>query len=68
MTKYIAMSGVRSSSWHLGSDTRGLRTYCGKLLGVDRVLDNEPSLVNCKTCRKTTDWQYAEIQMRKQGD
>jgi hypothetical protein len=64
-TTYVAVSSASSGYWHLGSNTRGLRTYCGKLLPAVRIVNNDASMVSCKACRKTTDWKYAEIQIRK---
>ena len=62
LINYFAMRAKRNGGpWHLGSDARDTRTYCGIVLLGERERGSV-ALVNCHLCRKTAAWRYAQHQ------
>lgn len=58
---YFAMRPRTGGVWHLGSDSRDLRTYCGIMLQPTRAR-SDVELVSCPACRHRAAWRYAQDQ------
>lgn len=54
---------------HLGSRTRGMRTFCGKLLNhaTTQIDPFDHVGVSCKTCRRTSLYELANLNAQRKA-